>query len=660
MKTARTLEAPAAAIVIVVLVLAPFIGGRDTLPGTAGLSIVALVAAAFLLWSREIVRPVALWPLAAFVALLGASAAVTASLHATIEQTLYFSGCAAAALVASSVFRGNRWFSAALLSFAGAGLLLGALGVREYKLSGQEWRVFTTFTSPGFFGGYLVLVVPVTLAAFLSSRSAAAAIGTGLAWGFGLAALLLTGTRFAVASGAAALIVFAVLVLWSRSFGRRQIGRLAVAACVAAVAVVLSLAPTAARVQGAVATQQSHSGPFRVATWRGTANIIRAHPLLGTGAGTFELVFPRYMVAGYTRMAHNGYLQIAAEAGVPALAAAAVAFLALLLAGVRGLKRQEEADSVLILPRGDVMLACGVIAALAGSLARNLLDSDIYNPGVGFSFWILAGLIAARGPARKPISLRLPVRVGITVLLGAMIAAWSLLSLGQIRSDGATTAWANGEPFSALELYRSAAAVDPLCADYWLRLGQIEAFAAGQGEGQWREGIAHIRRAARLEPTRARNVIVLGRVLAARGDAGGAIREFRRALVLDPHATPAMVAAARLSGGYEADRMYQRLLAEEQSQVERLRGVPELVNPDYAWAHYYFGKKDLKAGRLKDAAKHFRAAIRRLELRKSYKLYREAAREAGMYDPEEGENLDQLLADLKVALPKAERPQRKQ
>jgi O-antigen ligase/cytochrome c-type biogenesis protein CcmH/NrfG len=645
-----------AGFIVLALMLAPFAGGVRETMGTAGLSILAFVAAAAMLWNGRVIRPVAFWPFAAFVALLAASAVITASLHATIGQTLYFAGCAAAALVASSAFRDAKWFVWALLGMVGVGAVLGLMGVREYANSGGDWRVFGPFESPGFFGGYLVLIVPVTLAALLAVRSTTWSAVLGVVWGLVSASLVLTGTRFAIGSALVACLAFVILSLCTRSLGKTRLGWLGIAVAVALVAAVLASAPTAARMRGKAASEQAHSGPFRVATWKGTANVIRAHPVLGTGAGTFELVFPRYMVAGYTRMAHNGYLQIASEAGIPSLIALATAFGMLVLAGIRGLKRSDEEPSSMLGPDGVKLLACSVLAALVGSLVRNVMDSDFYNPGIGFTFWILAGLAASRALSGKEIRLALPARIGLTTLLLVMAGVWYTFVLGQVNADSAAASVSNGEVQPGMDRYRSAVAIDPLNGEYWLRLGQMEALTSGGNESQWREGIDHIRKAGRLEPTRARDEIVLGGLLADHGDRAGAVRAYRKALELDPHATPAMLAVARLLGGSEADAMYQRLLDEEKSPFEMLKGVPELVNPDYAWAHYHFGEKLMNEGRSREAAAHFRAVVDRLKKRESYQKFQAAAREAGMTNPEEEDALKMLLQDASDNLARGSKP----
>jgi O-antigen ligase len=57
----------------------------------------------------------------------------------------------------------------------------------------------------------------------------------------------------------------------------------------------------------------------RLAVWRRTVEIIQDYPLIGTGVGTFQYVFPRYREATTTAFydyAHSDYMQVFAEAGL--------------------------------------------------------------------------------------------------------------------------------------------------------------------------------------------------------------------------------------------------------------------------------------------------------------------------------------------------------
>lgn len=650
-----------AALVIVVMALAPFIGGKNSMIETAVLASVALIALGTMVLNRRFNKPIGVWPFVVFIGLIAASSIVTVSLRATIEQTLYFAACAAVAIAASSSIRGDRRLVMALFSLVGVGLVIGAMAVVEYWESGGGWRVFGPFLNPGYFGGYLVMVIPIALAVFLSGRSMAVIAGGGLAWGFCMAALFLTGTRLALAFTVVSIILFLALAILSRAIGKKQLISLVVAAFIALVAVSLSKSPIESRVKGKVAVQQSHSLPFRIATWKGTANIVREHPVLGTGAGTFELVFQRYMVAGYTRVAHNSYLELAAETGVPALAAGAAAFGVLFFAGLKNLRREDEEEDKLqlLLPRGAMLMVCALAAALFGALARNLFDSDIHNPGIGFTFWSLAGILAARAPVARTISLSAVFRVGLAVLLGAMMVVWSLFAIARHSADAAVESLRSGDLIGGVDYLRSAVAYDPLCGEYRMRLGQTLAYTSGDDEAQWKEGVASLDKAIELEPTRARNMIALGRILSAKGDDNGAVRMFGKALMADPHATPAMVAMAEImkqleETRLEAELMYERLIKQEESPVERLRGMPEVINPDYVWAHFYFGTKYLSEKEWDEAVKHFSAVIKRLELRKSFTVQRQAAEASGMVDSEEESALDDVLQRSKEGLAEAE------
>ena len=60
----------------------------------------------------------------------------------------------------------------------------------------------------------------------------------------------------------------------------------------------------------------------RVYIWRGTLDMIKDNPLIGTGIGTFVWGFPRYRPPGLDSKvvhAHNDYLHMAAEMGLLAL-----------------------------------------------------------------------------------------------------------------------------------------------------------------------------------------------------------------------------------------------------------------------------------------------------------------------------------------------------
>lgn len=134
--------------------------------------------------------------------------------------------------------------------------------------------------------------------------------------------------------------------------------------------------------------EQDASTSARLQLWKSTAEIAKDHPFTGTGWGTFVSQYPAYRdprentTAGF--YAHNDYLQLAAEGGIPALVLMLGILASLLLQLKRSLAFKENPQA---------LEATGL---LLGSLVLFI------HASVNFIFYfafmnILAGLFAARG-----------------------------------------------------------------------------------------------------------------------------------------------------------------------------------------------------------------------------------------------------------------------
>ena len=112
----------------------------------------------------------------------------------------------------------------------------------------------------------------------------------------------------------------------------------------------------------------------RLAMARAGAEMIAERPLLGQGPGMVEERYPLYRLPEAWRKTvphlHNGYLQIAAERGLPAL----VALIALLALPLRRALRGLRADATRSGPRADLYL--GIVAALVGFAVAALFEDS--------------------------------------------------------------------------------------------------------------------------------------------------------------------------------------------------------------------------------------------------------------------------------------------
>lgn len=122
----------------------------------------------------------------------------------------------------------------------------------------------------------------------------------------------------------------------------------------------------------------------RFSIWHSAWLMIKEHPFLGKGLGTFMDYFTLYSPGGLKpQYAHNCYLQIWAESGIFSL----VSFIALIAAifyrAVKIFKGQFD------------YFALGLICAVSGLLAHGFFDTQLYSLQLATFFWVLLGLLMA-------------------------------------------------------------------------------------------------------------------------------------------------------------------------------------------------------------------------------------------------------------------------
>lgn len=227
------------------------------------------------------------------------------------------------------------WLAYAILAGTLAAVLLGALQVSGPPTPESPWYLYRR-TNHGFATGFfansnhLATLLVVALAFLLAvvgelrkkSRNARATSGVALLAIAG-ALVLITGILL---NGSLAVLLLGPPVLISGSTLLSQNGkRLRMRAAAVALLSVLGMfavymSPLQDRLIGSNAT----SFESRQAMWANTIPAIRDHWAFGSGVASFEKVYPRYedhadATRTYVNHAHNDYLEIAMETGVPGL-----------------------------------------------------------------------------------------------------------------------------------------------------------------------------------------------------------------------------------------------------------------------------------------------------------------------------------------------------
>lgn len=235
-------------------------------------------------------------------------------------------------------------------------------------------RAFSTFGNPDFFGGFIILVIPLAAGyAFLSGKKKAGILFAALF----IAALLASRTR----SSLAAFVLSALLALWlfrKEIFSDKK-STAAVAVMGAAVLMaVLFNAPVRERFVSALDFKNADL-QGRAAMWKAGAKMVIDRPLVGASATGVKALFPKYNAGNAyfeTDRLHNDFIDLAASCGLFALGA----FLFLLYG---------------IWPRGGTHMARAAAAAMAAMLLHALLNFPFFIIPSQAYFFLIAGLAAA-------------------------------------------------------------------------------------------------------------------------------------------------------------------------------------------------------------------------------------------------------------------------
>ena len=568
--------------------------------------------------------------LAAALIMLGlVSLAKTVNMHVSLLDLVALICCVIVMLMIGSLSASRSAVYAVIGALLISAIIVGTIGIKERLLTTMpDWRVFSTFFNPDFLAGFVVLVLPVALAWYLSETSLGISLVAGLAVVLSLANLLLSGSRFGAAAAAVGLLVSMVLALVSKAIRRPQLARLGVILIPCVLTVILVGGTLTNRMASVKA--ESHSGGFRIHTWRGTVGMVRAHPFTGTGLGTFEDAYPKYAEVGWTRLAHNSYLQLAAEGGVamPVVLLVLIATVVVPAAiGVRG--RQDDAPSDWM-PNRSLVIS-GLLGGTAASMARNMVDSDWYVAAIGTAFWLVLGASVALSD-RDGVRFSMPVwrrwsKIGALVL----IVVWllSVLVAQAYYADG----WkllSRSERDDAVRALRMAARFDPLDADLRRKLGGLLLHVGAESgdEALLRDAEGQFKRATELESASAKSWYQLGKFYAdGLHDDRRAVWALHAALDRDSHALhvllPLAQAYERMGRHDDALRVYRRMADIEDSVYERLRAVPELVEPRYVIARKALAEDADRRGDSEETRIHYRIALDRV------RRFRESVREMG-------------------------------
>lgn len=285
------------------------------------------------------------------------------------------------------------------------------VGPPGFVLMGRFMRAAGTFDQPNPYGGYLGLTLPLAVGLVLTAwppragghgegqRSRAlwlAAAGAGVLIAGGLLASWSRGAWLGAAAGVAVVLV-ARGGAWFR--GALAVGLTGLLVCLLVFGRVPLPGALAERFSGFVSdlttfdvrdvevTDANFAVVERAAHWQAALGMFSDHPWTGVGLGNYPQAYPQYALPRWPDPlghAHNYYLNIAAEAGLPGLAAYLLWVAAGLWLALRAARRSQG------LWQG---VALGVLGMWVHLSVHNLFD-NLYVHGMGIHIGLMLGLAA--------------------------------------------------------------------------------------------------------------------------------------------------------------------------------------------------------------------------------------------------------------------------
>lgn len=144
-----------------------------------------------------------------------------------------------------------------------------------------------------------------------------------------------------------------------------------------------------------VSGQYNRPGQDRLSIWRDSLRLIGRHPIVGSGLGTFAVVYPSVQTAFLNNLvdhAHCDYLEVATELGLPGAILVFGSIFWILGLTIRHCRSSHDEQEK------PMSFAC--LGSITAILLHSLADFNLYIPANALVFAIILGL-AWRGTNRS-------------------------------------------------------------------------------------------------------------------------------------------------------------------------------------------------------------------------------------------------------------------
>jgi len=497
-------------------------------------------------------------------------------------------------VIGINVIQNVKQLSAILRALVWSTTLLGTLGICQGifgpPLSEYGHRAQGTFENPNFFASFLAMVIPLASYFFLFGDDRKTRIYGAFSVIILGNALLWTGSRGAlIAVGSSLLLLFFLL---RRDRSLREVAKVAVIILITGVLYLVSASASAKVTEnpfevgsdGYILTRYSDLGTIdiRWETYKKALPMIRDHPVLGTGLSTYTHNSLKYYPGAPKLLrehAHNIFLNIAIEVGLLGLFFFAVMLISFF----------RQSGFLITRRRGYGIKSISMFGLLGlfAFLVHNLFDYTWMPQACQIAFFLIASLILKQRMLEQKLEhgVRTPVYKvkGKIPLMGLLLVVAFLLVVSVFRPlyafhlfERSIYLYGTNNMSQGLSYAQKAADTIPEYPRFHVNLSKfyLRQWEQDKDIKNYEKGIAEIKKAISLNPTKSNSYSLLGKARERFKDHRGAAATYAQAIKLNPYNTSLY---HKVAVNYMELKEYERALMWLKRAGERLQ---EIVGED--------------------------------------------------------------------------------
>ncbi|MDR2192318.1 MAG: O-antigen ligase family protein [Endomicrobium sp.] len=305
-------------------------------------------------------------------------------------------------------------------------------------------KIFSTFGNPNFYGDFLIVMGPVTLAMFLYRR----AFYLAFLWVLISACTFFTyskGAWLAYAAGNFTFIVFYVTVFFREKLNTKVLIYTSVIALLVLAVVGGGIAH--------LSKKRIDSLSFRICTWASAWEMINTNPVFGTGIGSFYVTYPAwrrpqiFFIEGKhnTESDHpeNEYLEVWFDEGIIGFSIFLTMIVFIFTLGYKNISYLHFSKGTRDGPMAYLQL--GVLSAFAAKLSHDAVCVSLRFVSSGVMLWLLIAVTLTIGinilnnaPAPsvvKDTALKRFIKIFLQAVLIAVFVYGMIFLYGYFKAD---------------------------------------------------------------------------------------------------------------------------------------------------------------------------------------------------------------------------------